>query len=447
MTEFTRRESLALGLAAASIPILGAGSVQAAVDDVPTKSVKQLEYKLEKGATLSVLRPAKFVDADEKYWNINTAAYTKATGIEVKTNFLSWEDMRPQEAVTANTGAGPDVIVGFGSDPQIYASKVHDMSDLAEYLGTKYGGWYNLAKLYGTKWGTKDWIGIPMGGSSGPCAYRVSWVKEAGYSKIPDDLEGFLTLCEKLQKAGHPAGASLGHAVGDANGFANWLLWTHGANLVDEKGKIAIDSKETVAALKYATRLQKTFIPGTLAWNDSGNNKAYAAGAIGLTFNGVSIYFANRFSPNKAQQAIAEDTFFQLAPKGMAHATPESALVLSAMVFKHTKYPNAAKDFVRFMMEKDQYGPWLSACLGYWSEPLDAYSRMKFWTENPRLQAFRGAMDTQFYDGYKGPITPASSAVAANYTLVDMFASVVSGAASPESAVKLAASQAERYYE
>jgi multiple sugar transport system substrate-binding protein len=274
----------------------------------------------------------------------------------------------------------------------------------------------------------------------------VWWVKEAGYDKIPDDLEGFLSLCDKLHKAGHPAGASLGHAVGDANAFANWLLWTHGAYLVDEKGKIAIDSKETIAALKYAARLQKTFISGTVAWNDSGNNKAYAAGEIGLTFNGVSIYFANRFSPEKAQQAIAEDTFFQLAPKGMAHTTPEAVLVLSAMVFKHTKYPNAAKDFVRFMMEKDQYGPWLSACLGYWSEPLDAYSKMKFWSENPRLQAFRNAMDTQFYDGYKGPITPASSAVAANYTLVDMFASVVSGAASPESAAKLAASQAGRYY-
>jgi multiple sugar transport system substrate-binding protein len=66
MAEFTRRESLALGLAAASIPIFGAGSAQAAVDDVPTRSVKQLEYELEKGATLSVLRPAKIVDADEK---------------------------------------------------------------------------------------------------------------------------------------------------------------------------------------------------------------------------------------------------------------------------------------------------------------------------------------------------------------------------------------------
>ena len=44
-----------------------------------------------------------------------------------------------------------------------------------------------------------------------------------------------------------------------------------------------------------------------------------------------------------------------------------SATVLNAMVFKHTKFPNAAKDYLRFMMEAPQYDPWLTACLGYWS--------------------------------------------------------------------------------
>jgi multiple sugar transport system substrate-binding protein len=39
-----------------------------------------------------------------------------------------------------------------------------------------------------------------------------------------------------------------------------------------------------------------------------------------------------------------------------------------------------------------------------------------------------------------------SSAVAANYTLVDMFASVVTGNATPEAAVKQAAQAAARYY-
>ena len=43
--------------------------------------------------------------------------------------------------------------------------------------------------------------------------------------------------------------------------------------------------------MKYATELQKTMIPGTLTWNDAGNNQAYCGRQISLTFNGVSIYY------------------------------------------------------------------------------------------------------------------------------------------------------------
>ena len=68
--------------------------------------------------------------------------------------------------------------------------------------------------------------------------------------------------------------------------------------LVDENGQIALNSKETIAALKYATELQKTMVSGTLSWNDSGNNKAFASGDIGLTFNGVSIYYFLKNSPD-----------------------------------------------------------------------------------------------------------------------------------------------------
>jgi multiple sugar transport system substrate-binding protein len=442
----TRRESLALAsasIAASSIPIIGA---RAAVTDVPIATVKPLDYKLEKGAELRVLRPAKFIDPDEVYWRENTKKYTEATGIPVRVDFVSWEDIRPQTAVVANTGAGPDIVIGFSSDPQIYASKIADMTDLADYLGAKYGGWQELAVLYGTKWKTKEWISIPIGGGAGPVVYRQSWVKEAGYDKIPDDHQGFLALCQKLQQIGHPCGFALGHALGDANGFASWLLWSHNAMLVDADGHIALDSKETIAALKYATELQKTMVSGTLSWNDSGNNKAFASGDIGLTFNGVSIYYFLKNSPDAKLNQIALDTQHQVLPKGVAPRSPMSATPMNAMVFKHTKYPNAAKDYLRFMMEADQYGPWLSNCIGYWSNSLKAYSKMKFWTEDPKLVPYAGGMDTPYYDGFKGPVTPASSAVTANYTVVDMFAAVVTGNATPEEAAKRGAQQAARYY-
>jgi multiple sugar transport system substrate-binding protein len=71
---------------------------------------------------------------------------------------------------------------------------------------------------------------------------------------------------------------------------------------------------------------------------------------------------------------------------------------------------------------------------------------MKFWTADPKLLPFASALDSPYYDGYKGPISAASAAVIANYTVVDMFASVVTGNATPESAAKQAAKAAERYY-
>jgi multiple sugar transport system substrate-binding protein len=447
MTDLTRRDALAIGaaaLGASAVPLIGA---RAAVTDVPMADVKPPAFDIEKGASLRIMRPAKFVDPDETFFRANTKAFTDKTGVPVRVDFVSWEDVLPQTAVAANTGAGPDVIVGFGSAPQIYATKLVDMSDLANYLGAKYGGWFNLAELYGQKWGTKDWISLPMGGSTGPSVYRVSWLKEAGYDTIPNDTQGFLEMCQKLKKNGHPAGFSLGHALGDANGYANWLLWIHNAYLVDENNKIALDSKETIAALKYATELQKTLIDGTLSWNDAGNNQAFIAGQISLTFNGISIYYALKNSKDPAQQAMAADTSHQLQPTGFAKAkSVQTATVINAMLFKHSKYPNAAKEYLRFMMEADQYGPWLQASLGYWAEPLKAYGQMAFWKSDRALAPYSSAMDTIYYDGFKGPISPASSAVAANYTLVDMFASVVTGNATPEAAAKQAASAAARYY-
>ena len=86
-------------------------------------------------------------------------------GLEI----LTWEDLRPQTAVIANTGAGADVVCGFATDPHVYTSKLVDMTDLAEYLGAKYGGWYDVAELYGKKWKTDNWVSLPIGGGSGAC--------------------------------------------------------------------------------------------------------------------------------------------------------------------------------------------------------------------------------------------------------------------------------------
>src|SRR3954470_21618973 len=240
MKDITRRDALALGVSAATLAATGvsAQTSQIKAADVPTPN-----FAIEKGASLKMLRPVRFVKADEEVFRANAARFTEKSGVEVKVDFVGWEDINQQTAVAANSGAGPDIIIGFLDAPHIYVDKLIELTDIADYLGKRYGGWLFLAEKYGKRYKSGNWIGLPFGASSGPLVYRKSIVHAAGYDKVPDDHAGLLELCQKLQKAGKPAGFALGNAVGDGNGFANWLLWSHNAALLDEEGAVIINSK------------------------------------------------------------------------------------------------------------------------------------------------------------------------------------------------------------
>jgi multiple sugar transport system substrate-binding protein len=439
-----RRRAATLGaglLAAAALP--GGRPATAAIRaaDVPAPHLE-----VERGARLRVLRPAKYIDPDEAIFNANSRRFAERTGVEVRVDYVNWPDMPVQIAVAYNTGQGADVIIGFGADPHLHADKVTEVTDLAEYLGAKYGGWYDMALLYGRRWRTNAWIGLPMGGAAGVCTFRTSWIRQAGFEAVPNDLGQFLRLCQGLKRIGRPCGFPLSHAPGDAPNYANWLLWSHGAALVDEEGKVALDSPETLRALDYARAMQETMIQGTMAWNGASNNQAFVAGELGLTQNGVSIYYALKTSNEAAKAAMAADTDHAEMPHGAATKAPEPALTLNAMVPRHTRFPNAAKEYLRFMMEAEQYDPWLSGCLGYWSQPLKAYADSAVWSSDPKIAVFRGAMDTPYYEGFRGPIGAAMGAVHENWVVVDMFARVVTGEQRPADSARAAARAAQRWY-
>ena len=441
--DITRRDALALGLSAAALAATGA-SAQTAGSTIKAADVPAPALPIEKGASLRMLRPVRFVKPDEDVFRANAAKFTEKTGVEMKVDFVGWEDINQQTAVTSNSGAGPDIIIGFSDAPHIYADKLIELTEVADYLGKRYGGWQFLAEKYGKRHKGNAWIGLPFGSTAGPLIYRKSMIKAVGFDKVPDDHAGLLDLCQKLQKAGKPAGFALGNAVGDGNGFANWLLWSHGASLLDEEGNVSINSKETVAALKYLKQLYPTFIAGTASWNDVSNNRAYSSQEISLTANGVSLYFS--LKNDAATAAIAEDSEHQLLPTGIAKSSPMGGLTLNAMVFKHSPYPNAAKAFLQFMMEREQYDPWLNANNGYWAHPLVAYADSAVWSGDPKVKIFKNSMANKYWTGYKGPISAASGAVNADYVLVQMCASVATDAATPEAAAAEAERRAKRYF-
>ncbi len=440
MSKFKRRDFLKATAGVAAGGALGAGSALFAEE----AQAQQFKVTPEKGAKLRVLRWKRFVQGDEDMWAENTKKFTQATGIEVRIDAEGWEDVRPKAAVAANVGSGPDIIIGTFEDAHQYPEKLVDVTDVCNYLGGKYGGWYDVCKSYSTNKG--KWIAVPMGCAGNALVYRISTAKAAGFDSVPKDLPGFLKLCQGLKAKGLPPGFALGNATGDGNVWTHWLVWSHGGKMVDGKNNVVINSPETIAALEYSKQLYETFVPGTLSWLDPNNNKAFLDGQIGMTTNGISIYYAAKTSQDPKLKEMAADIGHANLPVGPVGKTTELNLFFPMMVFKYSKYPNAAKAYLAFMMEKPQYEPWQQASIGYVTQPLKAYESNPIWTSDPKHTPYRDAMKIMLPNGYAGEMGYASAAAMADFIIVNMVAEAASGSKTPKEAAERAQKRAERYY-
>jgi multiple sugar transport system substrate-binding protein len=437
MTKITRRSLV--GGAAAAGALTGSGATEWA------KAWAQASpFRPEPNAALSVLRWRRFVEAEDAQFNKMVAAFTQATGVRVTLSSESFDDLQPKASVAANTGAGPDIFWGLYSLPHLFPQKCIEVTDVADYLGKKYGGWVPLAEAYG-KLGSK-WISIPVAVNGGYINYRISSLKAAGFSEVPKDTAGFLECCKALKAKGTPAGFPLGRATGDGNAYAHWLLWSHGAYQVDQNEKITINSPETVAALRYAKQLYDTFMPGTAAWNDASNNRGFLSGELHLTANGISIYGAAKISADAKQREIAADMDHAYWPVGPTGTPAEIQLAVPMLAMNYTRFPNACKAFMAFILEAEQFNPWLEAAGGYLTHMLNAYDRNPVWTSDPKHTVFRDAAKRSFVAGARGPLNEKAATAMADFIVVDLFANFCTGKETEQGAINLAERQLRRIY-
>jgi multiple sugar transport system substrate-binding protein len=398
------------------------------------------QWKPEAGAKINLLRWKRFVETEDVAFMNIVAAFSKATGVQINVTNESYEDVQPKASVAANTGQGLDMVWGLYSLPHLFPTKVMDVTDVATYLGGKYGGWTPSAEAY-CKTGNK-WVGIPIATTGGLINYRIAACEKVGFKEFPKDTASFLELCKGLNKNGTPAGMALGHASGDANGWLHWALWSHGGNLVDKNDKVVINSPETAKALEYVKQLYETFIPGTVSWNDSSNNKAFLAGQLHCTNNGISIYV----SAKKENPAIAADMNHAYLPVGPIGKPTELHLAFPILIFNFTKFPNACKAFTAFMLEADQFNPWITAAQGYLSHFLLAYDANPIWTADPKTTPYRDVAKRTLTPAGQGTLGENAAAAIADFIVVDMFANYCTGREDVKGAMAGAERQTKRLY-
>jgi multiple sugar transport system substrate-binding protein len=437
MTTITRRALVNGSTAlAASSALVGSGLAGWA-----SAWAQAAPWKPERNAQLSLLRWKRFIQAEEDAFMELVAGFTKATGVKVNVTNESLDDVQPKASVAANTGQGPDMFWGLYSLPHLFPAKCVDLTDVADYLAKKYGGWVPSAATYG-KSGNK-WIGIPVAYNGNVMNYRRSAMEKAGFKEFPKTTDEFLAFCKAMKGQNTSGGMALGHASGDGNAWVHWCLWAFGGNLVDARDKVIINSPDTEKALNYAKQLYETFVPGTASWNDAFNNKAFLAGEIYWTNNGVSIYAAAKAQNMKEMVDDIEHASWPVGPVGKP---TEFHIAYPIMTMTYSKFPQASKAFIAYMMEAENLDPWVIKSVGYLTPGLTAYEKNPVWTSDPKLTVCRDVAKRTLTAGHLGSVGEKAAAALADFIVLDMFANVCTGREDSKAAMRIAERQAQRLY-
>src|SRR5262249_9176351 len=157
-------------------------------------------------------------------------------------------------------------------------------------------------------------------------------------------------------------------------------------------------------------------IPGVAAWNDASNNKAFLAGEVNWTDNGISIYVAAQKDASKND--IAKDMDHSFWPVGPVGKPTELHLMYPMLAMTYTKYPQACNALRAFMQEADTFNRGSDAAQGSLPHSLTAYEKTPMWTAAPKRLPFREAAKRTLTAGGLGSVGEKAATAIADFVVL-----------------------------
>jgi multiple sugar transport system substrate-binding protein len=431
--EFLRRTGYAAGIAAAGWGVEGILAARQAPAYAPGTSLHVLMWRnFSPPADVEIVRQA--------------TEWGKQQRVTVKVEQVDANDIPPRAAAALATKQGPDILQFIHNWQNQYADALVDVTDLCTALESRYGPYLEYAKTEALLNGR--FTAVPHTAYSSVHVVRKSYLKAAGTTRWPKTWDDLRREGKKWKAAGHPIGQTLGHTWGDAVEFVYGYLWSFGAAERDERGRVIIGSKQTLEAVKFFKAFwDDAMDPAGVGWVDSSNNAAFLSGAIAATRNSPSIYLTamNQAILDANGQLLVNDIDHMPNPAGPAGVVSCNN-VQSLAIPKYSKNIEAAKDFIRWLMEADRLSRYLQRSQAYHSGALKMYLNDAMWDMFPMFRPYRDALTSAHYPGWRGPADAKAARVLLDYVLVDMLAHVASGRMSAESSLKWAEGKLKGIY-
>ena len=382
---------------------------------------------------MSMITWNHFVPASDERLKELAAEFGKRANVTLRIDTMAHLQLPAKWAAEVQTGTGHDLVFTYSEAPFLYERFLVPMDDVVGEVEKTYGGFYPFAKEGSFVNGT--WRALPWMWISFPGTYNQTLFKNHGQS-VPDTWEDLLKVGRELKKAGHPVGVAISHCD-DANTTFWSILWCYGGKVLEADGKtIAINSPQTARVLEYYQMLYHEAVDAeVLSWDDASNNRCVLSGRCAWIHNPVSPYNAALAK----RMPIAEDLNHHTTLAGPAgrHFGPP---IHQMGIWNFSKNIEAAKDFLRFFYEEENYSSWVAAGNGFNHAPVRSFENHPVWARDPKLRMLPKEGEYAHARGWPAPPNHYIVQIETAYILPDMVAKVIQGVP-PQEAIRWAEGQ------
>jgi len=320
--------------------------------------------------------------------------------VKVTIDWVGTEEQAATLLAEAESGTGHDIVNLESFDYALFKRSLLPLDDVAEELAAENGGWTQAKREIGYVDG--HWVACPWFIHTFVAVYRTDYFQQIGVDRemgSRSTWDDMLVWAKKLAAIDHPIGIPVG-SNNDSDCSVGPLLWSFGGATVNREGEVTIDSPETVAALEYSKKLFQYMPKAVFGWTAGGDNNRFILSGYGSwTMNPPSIYA----SALKSLPDVAKYLDHVRTPAGPAGRF-RSGSVWSLAVWNYSPNPELAREFIKFLMRKDNWYAQLVASEGYNQPVLKDYQDHPIWRDRKSLNQYEPMEETLHMMGWKyGP--------------------------------------------
>ncbi len=364
-----------------------------------------------------------YVKASEGVLKAFALEWAQQKGVDLEFTQDSDKVMWPRIDAAIESKTLPDVLyTNISYLPKLQRANVLlDVNDLVKELNSNLGG-FTKGPLAAVTTADGKYAGVPIHASSEEAYFRQDLLDAKGL-KVPDTYEQLLQAAKAINNPPKVWGWGRQVAPFDGDRHNTALIIAYGGSVFAQDGKtIALDSPATRQAIKL---IQDAYEGGLIpkdavTWDDAGNNSAYQTGKVGIAENTGSI--AQWMKDN--DPALLKNTTFGLFPAGPAGRFIQGD-VWVLFVPNTTKYPDLAKDLIRYLGSKKVQEEVMVAMGGFRIPVYQDLTKLPMWQDRA-LKPLADSAPYIYMVGYPGPVTSLALEVFQQKVVAKMIVRVLS---------------------